>query len=91
MKVQAKKNKIKKIVKELLKESHKAQIEKIEKALNSGALDLENWDPENNPLIIPKIITTAILQDAAERHYTCKNTTFERQIKKEIKNLRYFI
>lgn len=91
MKTQAKKTKIKKLVKELLKESHKAQIKKIETALNSGSLDLENWDHENNSMILPKIITTAILEDAAVRHYTAKGTSFERQIKKEVKNLRYFI
>jgi len=91
MKTAAKKTQLKKLVKELLKESHKAQIEKIEKALNSGAIDIDSWDSENNPMITPKIITTAILEDAAATHYSCRNTTFERQTKKDIKNLRYFI
>lgn len=91
MKTATKKRQIKKLVKNLLKESHKAQLEKIDKALNSGALDLDNWSENESPMIIPKIITTSILEDAANRHYTCKGTSHERKIKKEIKNLRYFI
>ena len=84
------KEKIKDLVLSMLKESHEAMIKKVDKALNSGAIDIDAWDENNAPMILPKCIVTAILQDESHQ-YDEKGTSFERTIKKEVKNIRYFI
>lgn len=75
---------------DILKGSYEAMLKKIDKAINSGALDVDNYDPNHNPMVLPKIIVKALLEDEATQ-YDAKGTSFERQIKKEVKNLRYFI
>jgi len=89
MTTQEKKNKIKSLAEDLLKESFDNMIKKVEKALNSGAIDVNSWN-ENTPMILPKCIVTAILQDESMQ-YEGKGTSFEKQIKKEVKNIRYFL
>jgi hypothetical protein len=64
--------------------------EKLIKAIKSGALDIDNWDEHDKPMIIPKIIMQTVLQSESEA-YSAKGTSFERQINKEVKNLRYYI
>jgi hypothetical protein len=85
-----KKQKIKKLVKEMLNQSHKEMIKKIDTALNSGALDIESWEEDNAPMVLPKIIVAAILQRESWQ-YEGTGTTHEKKIKKEIKNLHYFL
>ena len=65
-------------------------IKKIDRALNSGALDIENWNEKTSPMILPKTIATAILESEATQ-YSARGTSFERRIKRDVKNLRYFI
>lgn len=84
------KEKIKALVIELLKDSHEEMIKKIDRAINSGALDIENWDEKITPMIIPKVIATAILESEATQ-YSARGTSFEKKIKRDVKNLRYFI
>ena len=84
------KEKIKALVIELLNTSHEAMINKIDRALNCGALDIENWDEKTSPMILPKTIATAILESEATQ-YSARGTSFERRIKRDVKNLRYFI
>lgn len=84
------KEKIKALVIELLNTSHEEMIKKIDRALNSGALDIENWDEKTSPMILPKTIATAILESEATQ-YSARGTSFERRIKRDVKNLRYFI
>lgn len=81
---------IKKIVKELLKEAHKDAILKIGKALKSGSVEVSGWSKDTKPYYLPKVITTAILQDVATT-YDGEGTGFEKKIKKEVKNIRHFI
>jgi hypothetical protein len=83
-----KKAKLKRIASELLKDSQKAMKDKIDKAINSGSLDIDSWDERT--FILPKIIAAALLEDEAEQ-YKGKGTSFEKSVKKEIKNLRYFL
>jgi hypothetical protein len=75
------------LVKEMLNESHEAMIKKIDKVLNSGCVDVENWSKDHSPMILPKCIVTAILQNESTQ-YECKGTSFEKQIQKEVKNIR---
>ena len=90
MNLQDKKNKLKSLVEYMLNESHDNMLSQINKVLNSGAIDIENWDGINNPMILPKCIVTALLQKESHQ-YEAKGTSFERQVKKEVKNIRYFL
>jgi len=85
-----KREKIKQLVIDMLNDSHKAMIEKVEKALNSGAVDIENWDEKNAPMILPKCIIMALLESESTQ-YDGRGTSYEKRIKKEVRNIRYFI
>lgn len=84
------KKKIKKLTLQLLKESYEAAKLKIDKALNSGAVDTTNWEEDNMPLIEPKSILIAILMDEADQ-YNAKGTSFEKKIKKQSNNIKLFL
>ena len=84
--MKSKKQKIKELVKDMLIESHKKALESIDKALNSGCVDIDGWDEENAPMILPKCILTAILEDEA-RQYTARGTKYEKQMKKTISSM----
>lgn len=90
MKTATKEKKIKALVKGMLKESYRKADQKIDKAIRSGALNIEDWTPDNAPMVLPKIILTAILEDEA-RQYTGRGTCYEKKVKKEVRNLRYFL
>ncbi len=67
------------------------QIEKnIEKALKSGAIDVDGWSENNNPMILPKIILVAAMEEEADQ-YKASGTSFEKQVKKEINNLKLLL
>lgn len=85
-----KKEKIKGLVSDMLKESYEAMLKKIDKALNSGAVDIDKWNDKINPMILPKCIVTAILENESTQ-YLGIGTSFEKEVKKEVKNIRYFI
>lgn len=85
-----KRNKIKSLVTDMLNESHEAMIKKIDKALDSGAIDVDGWNESHNPMILPKCIVTAILQNESTQ-YEGKGTAFEKEVKKEVRNIRYFL
>jgi len=86
-----KKKQIKKLVIESLDRSVKEIKEKlIDKALNSGAVDVDKWSKDNNPMILPKSILIAVLLSEADQ-YSGVGTSFEKQVKKEVKNLRCFV
>lgn len=88
--IKDKKYKIHNLTEKLLNNSYIAMQQNIYKAINSGALDIESWDEENNFMIIPKIIVTAILENESTQ-YSSAGTCFEKQIKKEVKNLKHFL
>jgi len=81
-----KKQIIKKHVKGMLKDSYASMLKKIDKALNSGAIDIENYDVNNAPMIIPKCIVIAILQDETEQ-YSAKGTAYEKLVRRESDNI----
>ena len=90
MNTSEKKEKVKSLVSDMLKESYESMISKIDKALNSGAIDIDNWDEKNSPMILPKCIVTALLEQESTQ-YAGSGTSFEKEIKKEVKNIRYFL
>lgn len=85
-----KKTIIKKHIKDMLKDSHKAMLKNLDRILQSGCIDVDSWDPHNAPMILPKTIVTALLEEESTQ-YTGRGTSFEKQIKKEVKNIRHFI
>ena len=82
--------KIKKLVIEMLNNSHEAMIKKIDSLFISGCIDTESWDENNMPMILPKTIVAALLEDETTQYYG-KGTSFEKEVKKEVKNIRYFL
>ena len=86
----SKDEKIKAIVAQMIDNSVVIMKSNIDKALSCGALDVDSWDEKFNPMILPKVIAIAVLQREAEQ-YDGKGTCFEKQVKKEVKNLRCFI
>ena len=85
-----KKLKIKALVNEMLEISRHRMSDKIDVALNSGALDIDNWEEDNNPMILPRIIITALLKDESTQ-YDARGTSFEKEIKKGVRNLTYYV
>lgn len=85
-----KKAQIKKLVIEMLSESKDAMIKKLDTVLNSGSISIENWDQDNAPMILPKTIITALLESESKQ-YDGGRTSHARQIKKDVRNIRYFI
>lgn len=82
--------KIKQLVVDMLNDSHDNMIKKIDKALDSGCLDIEGWEADNSPMILPKCVVTAILKNESQQ-YEAKGTSFEKRVKKEVSNIRLFI
>jgi len=88
--MESKQEKIKNLVKDMLIESHQAALKSIDKAILSGVLDVEGWDGDYQPMIIPKTIVTAILESEA-RQYTARGTTHQKRMGKEVRALKCFI
>jgi len=84
-----KKEKIKKLVVDMLEESHQKALKKVEKALNSGAIDTDEWDENNSCMILPKAILTAILEDEARQYVIPSSHSQARSWKKDVKNIKY--
>jgi hypothetical protein len=85
-----KKEKVKQHVIDMLNISHKAMLEKVDKALNSGAINIDDWSEDVAPMVLPKIITIAIMENES-RQYLGIGTSHEKRVKKEVKNLQYFL
>ena len=90
MSTKTNKSKIKNLVKDMLKESNRIAIQKIERVLNSGSIDLDSWNEDNGKMILPKSIVIAILNSEAKQ-YSAKGTSFEREVNKNVKNIEYFL
>ena len=75
---------------DMLTRSLVEMTKKIDKALNSGAIDVDGWDPNVNPMLLPKAMVIAIMEDEADQ-YSAKGTSFETQISYESKNIKLFL
>lgn len=87
MNTNEKKEIVSKLVNEMLTDSLENMKKNISKAIDSGAIDIDN---NNHPMILPKIIVTALLERESEQ-YKGKDTCFEKEVKKSVKNLKYFL
>lgn len=85
-----KKQKIRDKAIEMLRLSLAAQILLVDKALTSGAIDIDAWDENSEPMITPKVIVVSVLESEADQ-YKCQGTRFEKKMNKDIKNLKYFL
>ena len=81
---------IKAHVEDMLNGSRLAMLRKVDRVLDSGVIDIDEWDENTNPMILPKCIVTALLQNEATQ-YDGKGTSFEKQIKKDVKNISYYL
>lgn len=90
MTTQEKKDEIKSLVMELLETSRENMIKNIDKALRSVAIDIDGWDERYAKFKLPKTIATAILEQEAT-NWDGTGTGYEKEIKKEVKNIRYFL
>jgi len=81
---------IKKYVSEMLEQSKEEMIKKIDKVLNSGAIDVDLWSDEHNKMILPKSIVIALMEDEATQ-YRATGTVFEKEVNDNVRNLKYFI
>lgn len=86
----SKKEQIAELVKEMLNESHEAMIMKIDKVLNSGCVDVESWSRDNSPMILPKSIVIALLQNESNQ-YNCIGTRFEKEVKSMANKIKYML
>lgn len=80
------KMKIAKLAQAILEDSYAKAKQNVIKAINSGAIDTDAWDEKHNPMLIPKAIVIAVLNEEADQ-YSAKGTSFEKFIKKESKNI----
>ena len=85
MTIEQKKDAIKNHVVDMITWSHKRMLENIDRAIKSGALDIENWQPNMECMVIPKIIVKAILEEEADQ-YSAKGTSHQPRVKKEVSN-----
>ena len=75
----------------LLRDSVQSIENKVVKLLKSNCIDFESWDENVEPMLLPKCIATAILEDESTK-YACKGSaSFEKRVKKEVKNIKLFI
>lgn len=85
-----KREKIKSLVIDMLKESYNHMVKKVDDVLHSSAVDIDGWDESYAKMILPKTILTAVLEMESTQ-YSGVGTSFEKQIKKDVKNIRCFI
>lgn len=84
--LEEKKKVIAQITNEFLNNAFEKMQEKITRAIQCDALDIEQYDSEFNTAIIPKTIVAALLLEEAEQ-WKCKGTSFEKQMEKDVKQL----
>ena len=84
--------KIKTLVIEMLNDSHKAMLKNLETILNNNQeIDLDNWDEKNAPMLLPKMIVTALLENDAKQYSLPKDYPNAKKINKNIQYIKYSI
>ena len=78
-----KKEAIKNMVNNMLTNSLESMQKNMERVLNSGCIDIEEWDGETNPYIMPRNILAALLKEEMNQ-YSLVGTCFERESKKQV-------
>lgn len=88
MSEEAKKTIIREHVENTINNAVKAMKENLERVLKSGCIDIEGYDENINPMVLPKAIVTALLEEEASQLTPfSKNKEFE----ENRKNIKHFI
>jgi len=77
-------------VKDMLANSLKEMEKKLTSLFNSGAIELNAYDTEHNRMVLPKSIVVALFESEAHQ-YKGTGTSHEKEVKKNVKNFRYFV
>jgi hypothetical protein len=85
-----KKEKIRKLTRDLLEESHLDMLKKVDRLLNSKCIDIDSWNEHSNFMILPKSMAIAILKNESDQ-YSAKGTRYEKEVKENVKNFEYFL
>lgn len=74
---------------EMLEWSKDNMLKSIERAIKSGSVDFDSFDP-NAKMVIPKTIMLAVLERESDQ-YKGKGTSMERKVRKNANNIKLFI
>jgi hypothetical protein len=86
----SKEEKIALLANELITNASESAKGQVEKAIKCGALNIDEWEEGRNQLIIPKIIAIAVIEENID-YLKGIRTGFEKEINKEVKNLKMFL
>jgi hypothetical protein len=75
------------LAKSMLDDSFKSMKRYIERVVNSGCIDIDTWNPQDAPMVLPKAIITATLEQESTQ-YLGTGTKFERKVKSIVRNIR---
>ena len=79
-----------KYARECLKYAVKEMQDNIDKAIKSGAIDIDGYDVVY-PYRLPKTIVCAVLEHQAAMHIDAVPKAYERKVRKCVRNIRYFL
>lgn len=85
-----KKEAIKKLALEILNDTFEAAKKNVDKALSSGAIDIDSWDENSAAMLVPKSIVMAVLTEEVSQ-ISGKGTSFAKKQAKDAKNIGYFL
>lgn len=63
---------------------------KIKVLLDSGAINVSDWDINTNPMISIKAMAIALLQAEADQ-LDARGTSFEKEVKRQVNNFKHFV
>ena len=84
-----KKEAIKALVLDMLNDSNKAMLGKLDRIIESGCIPVSDWNANHEPMIVPKSIMIALFESEAQQ-YSANGTKFEKMIKSLVRNIRCF-
>jgi len=90
--IENKKIALRNIVKDYIQKLSSKAIKDIDEVLNSGCIDLESYvfgGP--NEMILPKVIVTAIMEEAARQYAPHETFPEFKEVRAEIDNIKLFI
>lgn len=62
----------------------------VNRVLNSGAIDVDGWNPEYNRMILVHSVLIALFDSSADNR-KATGTSFEKEVKSNVKNIRCFV
>ena len=77
-------------VMDMIDDHYNQMVKKAQKLLESWAVNFDEWDADNSPMVLPKTIMTALLESEVHA-YSAKWTTHERKVKKMASEFIYHI